>query len=299
MITEFEQELAAYLNTHLTAPFAGRVVVSDGSAKTPADQPQIVVAVTTSRPQPDDMGPKRGEILPGSADMRRVLRLLCTAELSIIASNTGLRQQALAAVEQIHYLLDVPELRSGAALVKSGDQGFILHAARVTAASVPLLSATDAAPSLTLEVRGWFWPVSVAGVTGVPIGTVRVRGVSHTLFVDPAAPVLPAGGAAQEFIIGMQAVGTLQLSGDPVSSAAFGALYCGLRREDGTAPGGTLGGGDAAVDGIGRIIPLVDGSLRVSYTPAATPCRETLVIAFENGAGGEGVELGQVLLVVE
>lgn len=298
MITDFEQELAAYLNTHLAAPFAGHVAVSDGSAKTHADQPQIVIAVTTSQPQPDDMGKKRGEVLPGSTDMRRVLRLICSAEITVIASDTGNRQQELAAIEQIHYLLDKPDLRNGVELVKSGDQGFIIHAARVTATSHPSLSTTESAPSLTLEVRGWFWPVDIAGVTGVPIGTVRVRGVSHTFTVEPAAPVMQAGGTAQQFTIGMQAIGTMHLSGDPVSSTAFGALYCGLRREDGTAPGGTLGGGDTAIDGIGRIIQLVDGSLSVSYTPATSPCREILVIAFENGMNGEGVELGRVPLVV-
>jgi hypothetical protein len=302
MITEFEQELAVYLNTRLTAPFAGHATVSDGSPKSQGAQPQILVAVTRVEPQPDDMGPKRGEVLPGSGDLRRVLRLTCLVDIAAVPSASGKRQQKVAAIEQVQYLLDEPGMRNGAALVKPGDQGFLIHALRLKDGRIPFAAAagvTDEAATLTYEVRGWFWPVGVAGVTGIPIGTIRLRGISHTIVVEPAAPVLHVNGAAQEFTISMHAIGTMLLADMPAPATGFGALYCGVRRDDGIIPSGVLGGGSAADDN-GRIVSLVNGAMTITYTPGPGACREVLVIAFENGSNGEGAELGRVpIMVVE
>jgi hypothetical protein len=294
MITDFEQELAAYLNTHLDAPFAGRVSVSDGDAKGGGAQPAILVGVTRTAWQPAEMGPKHGEIVPGSTDLRRVLRLICTAEIGVYPSSSGKRGQELSGMEQIAYLLDAPELRNGKAFEKPGDQGFIIHSLQVTGGSAPLISGGTAATGLTLEVRGWFWPKGKPGKTGIAIARVRVRGVGLTLSIAPSPAVLRAGGPPQEFSLSLPAMGPLAVTESGAASAGpFGRLYCALRTRDGSNPLGTLSGGVAALDG-GRLIELTGEEALLTYTPGAQATVEDLVIALENGESGEGIELGRV-----
>jgi hypothetical protein len=298
MISDFEQELASYLNTHLAAPFAGNVSVSDGEDKGGGNHPAIVVGVTRTTWQPAEMGPKHGEIVPGSADLRRVLRLACTVEIAIYPSNSGKRGQEISAMENIAYLLDAPDVRNGKAFVKSGDQGFIIHSLQLTGGTTPLLSggtATEAA-GLTLEIRGWFWPKGQAGQTGIPIATVRIRGVGHMLSVSPSPTVLYAGGAPHEFTLSLPTTGPLALTDSGATSAgSFGTLYCTLRTRDGSSPSGTLSGGTAAIDG-GRLIDISGGEAVITYTPGAKKTVEDIFIALDDGEKGEGIELGRMAI---
>jgi hypothetical protein len=298
MISDFEQELASYLNTHLAAPFAGNVSVSDGEGKGGSNHPAIVVAVTRTAWQPAEMGPKHGEVIPGSADLRRVLRLICTVEIAVYPSNSGKRGQEISAMENIAYLLDAPEVRNGKAFVKSGDQGFIIHSLQLTGGSTPLLSggASTETAGLTLDVRGWFWPKGQAGQTGITIATVRIRGVGHMLSVSPSPAVIYAGGAPREFTISLPTTGPLDLTDSGAASAgSFGTLYCTLRTRDGSSPVGTLSGGAAAVDG-GRLIDVSGGEAVITYTPGTKRTVEDIFIALDNGEQGEGIELGRLAI---
>ncbi|MDY0187112.1 MAG: hypothetical protein RBR16_04230 [Syntrophus sp. (in: bacteria)] len=294
MITDFEQELAAYLNTHLEAPLAGRVSVSDGDAKGGGAHPAILVGVTRTAWQPAEMGPRHGEVVPGSPDLRRVLRLVCAAEIGLYPSSSGKRNQEISGMEQIAYLLDAPEVRNGKAFEKQGDQGFIIHSLQVTGGSSPLLSGGPAATGLTLEVRGWFWPKGRPGQTGIAIARIRLRGVGLTLSIAPSPAVLRAGGPPREFSLSLPATGPLALTESGAASAGpLGTLYCTIRTRDGSSPLGTLSGGVAALDG-GRLIELAGEEALLTYTPGAQATVEDLVIALENGESGEGIELVRV-----
>jgi len=283
MITELEQRLADVLSARLPPPFGGRVFAALSAA--PAGGPRIVVAVRKGDRVEPDLGAARLERTPGASGTRRVVRLSCTIELEVEADATGGRAQQLVGVDAALFALDDAELRSGDALRTAADTGFQVETRLV---GVEL----GERPRITLGAEGWFWPVGAEGVTGEPIGEIRVRAAVLPIQVAlSSAPV--AGGPAVEVTITIGVAGRPRLAdGPPLPHLPFGRLA--VRVVDaGERPGaGIVSGGIVGDDG-STLVDLGDGVARVTYTPPATAVTDHLVIALDDGEDGSGIELGR------
>jgi hypothetical protein len=240
--------------------------------------------------------------VPGQAAPRRVLHLRCEVALAVRPSTTGGRTEQRAGVDELLYLADAPEFRDGTVLAAAeGDPGFLIDRVQVVDGTVPTTSG-DPGGAVTLSCTGWFWPKAAPGETGVAIGEVRVRGAMLPIELSPAAPSLRAGGAAVAFTLHVRTAGLLR---EPASSALpFGRLAIQLF-DAGHRPGaGTLSGGTSGSDGSdgSRLIDVTGGptggEASFGYTPPATAALDFLVVALENGAGAQGVELARFALRV-
>ncbi len=299
MIPEFEQRLADTLSARLPAPFTGRVVVAPGSG--PVTDTRIVLgARRVSRVEPD-FGVTRPVIVPGSTDERRVLRLRCIVSMIVQPGSTANRLELIQARDAALYELEAPDFQDGRALTSTGDPGFLIQEMRVIDSEAPIDPGAPNAPPVGLDLgaEGWFWPVGVPGVTGIPIGEIRLRGVVVPIEVTPAAPDPIAGGAPIDLTLNLHARGTMRLDGGapPPPPLPFGNLAVALFDPGGRPGAGTLSGGSAGVTGV-RLLPLVAGTATVQYTPPANPAIDELVVALEDGSGDLGVEIGRLHLRV-
>ena len=283
MIAELERRLADVLGAQLAPPFAGQV---RAASETPAPGPSMLVGVRHVERVDDQLDSRRREVVPGDTRQRRVVRLRCLIDIEVRAGAGG-RAQMLSGVDDAVYLLDRDDFRHGGALAAPGDPGFLVDELRLVDGTIPLEPDDDAPVAIRLAADGWFWPVEVAGQAGVAITEVRLRGVTLSLAIDPARPLLAAGGPAVELTIGVRATGP----------TPFGSLA--LRVEGpGARPGaGTLSGGAPGASGV-RLLELVEGVARVTYTPPAASAVDELVVALDDRAGGAGVELGRFPLRV-
>lgn len=300
MITEFEQKLAQYLNTSLPSPFTGRVSVADGTKKNPGPHPAVTVGVTQCRTASADIGSTRPEIVPGSSDFRRVLRLQCMVNIAVYPSNSGKRPEEISGVESIFYLLDSPDVKNGKALLEIGDPGFVIQSLHVTELNVPFFvsPSSSTAAGLTLTADGWFWPVGVAGQTGIKIGTIRIREIIYTVLVEPMTLYLITNGSPQSLTITLSTTGPVIQTADSVSTETeFGGIYCYLIRPDGQPPSGTLSEGVDTGNGIHQYT-ITSGHIMLTYTPGALSGTEVLVITLDNGRGEPGIEIGRYNLNV-
>lgn len=280
------------LGTRLPAPFTNRVQVAPGSSS--AASPRVIVAVTRAERIDPEIGTRRPEVVPGSADRRRVLRLRCTVGIEVEPQTGAGRAQQLRAVDAALYALDAADFQSGEALPDAADPGFFIQDLRLVESVTPLdPTEKDAAPvGVTLRAEGWFWPVGEAGEAGVPIGEVRVRGVGLPVAVAPERSTLVAGGPPVDFTVTVGSSGPVRVDGD-LPPLPFGSLAFALEGTD----AGTLSGGSAGADGV-RLVDVVDGAATITYTPPAAPATGELVVALDDGEEGLGVELGRYRLRV-
>ena len=300
MLTEFETRLAEGLGTRVLAPFRGRVARLDGPGPSGAG-PVIRLAVAATEPLDPDLASTRPEVVPGSSDPRRVLRLAATVGFDVTPGPSGGRLDVLRAVDALLYELDSPDLRSGAALRTAGDQGFLVDSLRIgVGAPGGGPPGDEDAPALSAHAEGWFWPVGVAGQSGRAIAAALVREFRLPVILT-AADALLAGGDPVEVRIGLGTSGTLRVEEVAASSLPFGALALRLVAANGGPGVGTLTADRAGPDG--HVLADVQGGEGLaSYTPPAEPLVETLVVHAHtrDDDGGEriGVELARFDLAV-
>lgn len=293
MLTEFEVRLVNVLGSRLAAPFGGRVVRR--SATAPAGPgPVVRIGIDAVRPREPDFGSIRPELVPGSDDHRRVLRLeldvAIVTEPEIIGDSIG----QLAAVDALVYELQSPDLRSAEALVQPGDQGFLIETLALDHSDLVV------EPALRIVATGWFWPVGAAGQTGRPIEQARVREFRLPVLLDLGAPLI-AGGPDIEFELALGATGTLNVADDATVAAPFGQVALQLVSESGASGAGSLGGGAAGPDE-SRVVSVTGGAVAATYTPPGTAVVDHLVVSSytEDGDGERriGVELTRFELAV-
>jgi hypothetical protein len=152
------------------------------------------------------------------------------------------------------------------------------------------------AVALILEADGWFWPVGAPPESGVAIGEIRLRGAALPILIEPALPRITAGGPAIVLTLRIGQAGALRLT-NGATALPFGSIAVAVFAPGGKPGTGTLTGGVPGATGV-RLIDATSGSADVSYTPAANPGTDTLVVALDDGAGGQGIELGRFPLVV-
>jgi hypothetical protein len=293
MLTEFEARLADVLGTRLPAPFTGRVDVPPGPA--PNGTIRLVVGVRSAELLEPEFLAHRDVSLSSSASTRRVVRLRCTLG---IQANTNLgRADQLRLIEAAIFLLDAPEFRDGSALAGGADPGFRIESLRLVGGAMDFAAA---APPLTASVvaEGWFWPVGTPEQAGKAIREALVRAGFLPLRLEPARPRFVPGGDPVELTLRLAAVGTTRLRRDtPPENVPFGSLAVTLRDAGGRPGAGTLTGGSAGADDV-RLLVLTGGSVALSYRPPADPATDILVVAMEDGEGGQGIELGRFRLEV-
>jgi hypothetical protein len=248
---------------------------------------------------PADLGSGRPEVAPGAAEPRRVLRLRYTGTLTVVPAQGEGRAQQLRGLDEAMFALDAADLQRGTALLNGGDPGFFIQSLEVVSADVPLDPGAASAPPLGVGIRGegWFWPIGSVGEAGRQIGEVRVRGALLPLAVEPESPRLVAAGAAVTLTLRVGTVGPLRVDGPAPPALPFGALALGLAGAGGRPGAGSLSGGAAGSGGV-RLVDVVDGVATIDYTPPGAAGRDELVVALDDGAGGLGVELGRVPLLV-
>jgi hypothetical protein len=287
VLREFESRLADVLGTRLAAPLAGAVDVTPGG---PASR--IVVSVRNATPMDDDLLSIRPERVPGAADPRRVVRLLCEVELAMHIPAGGTHDDQMENIDQTVYLLGDTSFRDGSVLQPgdNSDPGFLISRMRFTRAAVPA--------SVTVEAEGLFWPVGQAGQSGVEIVEARIRAAFQPLHLNPPNPRLVAGGPGVDLLIEFGAVGTMTVTeGGGVANAPYGSLVVTVVDAGGRPGAGVLGGGTPGT-GASRVVPVNSGAAAFTYTPPAVPAIDHLVVTVENNEGGRGIEIGRFPLTV-
>lgn len=295
MISDFEARLAEVLGTRIGAPFVGRVDVAPGPALEPA--PRVILGVTAAESLDPDLGSaRRNEVVPGAAVPRRAMRLRCTVSLEARADPID-RPAQLQALDALLYALDVRDLRDGSGLTDAvTDRGFVIHEISPVQLGAPLEPDDDAPVALRLTATGLFWPIGVVGEAGTIIGEIRFRGSVLPLEVTPADPLLVAGGSAVELTIRFTTAGILLKSNPPsIAKLPFDAIAVALTSAGGKPGKGTLGGGTATPSGL-RILPVAGDAATLTYTPPAAAGTDELIVGFEDGEGGMGIEIGRVPL---
>ncbi len=253
------------------------------------------LGIDTIAPLDPDFGSVRPEVVPGSDDFRRVLRLAVTIGIDVEPQTSGDRQQQLLGIDALVYELHEPGMRSAALLVQPADQGFWLDWLHLGDGQVGV------EPNLTLRGEGWFWPVGEVGEAGREIEHALVREFRLPVRLEVSAGLV-AGGAAVELTLSFGATGTIDLDAEMgVASAPFGSVAFGLF-DDGGGPGaGTLSGGAVGPAGT-HVVGVAAGSSTVSYTPSASASVDHLVVSAhaEDDDGNQhlGLELARFDLVV-
>lgn len=296
MISEFETRLADALGTRIAAPFAGRVDVAPGAD--PGQGLRLAVGVVDAQVIDPDLGSRRGEVVPGDAAPRRAMRLRCTVAVEARMKTID-RTLQMRSLDAALYALDEADFRNGKVLADGTDRGFIIHELQPASLAVPLVpDAENAGPvAIRLTATGLFWPIGVKGQTGTKIGEIRFRGGVLPLDVVPVEPLLVAGGPPVELTIRFDTAGMIIKKESITKLLPFGTLAVTLVG-DGKKPGkGTLTGGDAGTVPEIRLIAVTNDAATVTYTPPAEPVFEELVVAFDDGEKGIGIELGRVLLI--
>lgn len=293
MLTEFETRLADVLGSRLPAPFGGRVR-RRGVAPPAGAGPVVHLGIEAIEPMVADFGSIRPEVVPGSDDQRRVVRLGVTIGIDIEAETAGDRLQELLGIDAVTYEMDHPDMRSAALLMAPGDQGFVLELLHLDASDL------DIDVDLQVTAQGWFWPVGLEGQAGRAIERTLIREFRLPVQLDISG-ALEAGGADVDLSIRLGTTGTMVIATDTVESAPFGVL--GLRLLDnGGGPGaGTLTGGLAGPAG-SHLVVVTDGAAGVTYGPPAGAATDHLVVvAFtrdDDGNDHEGIEIARFVLDV-
>lgn len=299
MLAEFEQRLVEVVGTHLPAPFTGRAERAPGAQS--GTKTLIILGVKKTERVEPDLGSYRAEITPGSTDQRRVVRLTCEVDCHVRAAASEGRTEQMQLLDAAIYALDASDFRDGSALVDAAnpDPGFLIAEMRVLRSVSPLDPDAPDAPrmGLSLKAEGWFWPVGTTGETGRQIGEIRVRGVTMPLEILPADPHLAAGGDPISLTVRIRTAGTLLVREQELPPIPFGSVALSLVGPDGGPGAGTLTGGAPGNDGV-RVLPVTDGGAIIQYTPPAEAAHDELVVAMENGEGGQGIELGTFVLNV-
>jgi hypothetical protein len=297
VISDFERRLADVLGTRLFPPFAGRVDVPPGALT--GNGPIILAGVTRVRAGQPLVGSAKPEVVPGDTNPRRVLRLACeiTIEVRVSTPVQG-RTLLMQGLEQVMYVLDAADFRSGQALATGAptDPGFLLQSLALVEGTAPLDPTADDALLIAVGARaeGWFWPVGATGEAGIAIGEIRLRGAALPLHVTPANPSLVAGGAPVDLTVrvGAGSFGTFALPDQP--ALPFGSLVFMVLDAGGRPGKGTLAD---AVGGV-RLVPLTNNAATVRYQPPDEPASDQLVILLDDGAGGGGIEIARAALRV-
>jgi hypothetical protein len=295
VISDFEARLADALGTRIAEPFKGLVDVAPG--EDPGNGVRLAVGVIDAEIVGPDLGSRRGEVVPGDPAPRRVLRMRCTVALEA-RMKTADRALQLRALDAALYTLDEADFRNGRVLADGTDRGFVIQDLKPVSVAVPLAPQEQNAGPVTLRLTatGLFWPVGVKGVAGRIIDEIRFRGGVVPLDVVPAEPLFVAGGAPVELTIRFDTT-ALSVKKEGVTKLPFGTLAVTLIGK-GAKPGkGTLSGGDAGSVPEIRLITVTDEAATVTYTPPAEATAEELVVAFEDGEKGLGIELGRVPLI--
>lgn len=300
MLTELETRLVEVLGSRLDAPFAGRVARRGAPAPVGAG-PVVRVGVDRFHPLQPDVGSVRPEQVPGTDDLRRVLRLGVSIGIDVEPQDDGSRLQQLLGVDAISYELDDPGMRSAALLVQPGDQGFLLDWLRLERAELADVDDDAAAPSaVTVHTEGWFWPVGQEGEAGVEIARALVREFRLPVRLAINEPLV-AGGAAVALGISFGAAGTLAIGAGGTITVPFGSVAMRLLAAAGGPGAGTLSGGQPGPDGT-RLADIADGSAALTYDPPAAPVVDHLVVAAhtrdDDGNERVGIELARFELAV-
>ena len=300
MIAEFEQRLAEVLGGRLPVPFGGSVRAAPSDV--PDAQAAVTLAVVRAERLAEGLGGAQPVVAPGQPLPRRVVALRCTIDVEVRASSGQGRAQQVSGLDALLYQLEAPDLRSAAALAAGGapDPGFLVHGLAVADSRAPLRPGTDPGQDgparLELMAEGIFWPVGVAGQTGIKIGEILLRGVLLPIDILVAAPPA-AGGAPVDLTVTVGVSGLDLMAGSPDAALPFDRLAMTLRGPGGQPGAGTLQGGTAGADGV-RLALLQDGQARVKYAPPAAAASDEVVVALDDGGGGIGVELGRTVLKV-
>jgi hypothetical protein len=285
MLHEFERRLADVLGVGLPAPAGGAVDVVPGDGDS-----QVVVSVAHAVPVENDFLASRSERVPGADASRRIVRLRCDVSLEVRLRANQTRDDRLKAFDAALFFVQDPAFRSGRALDGGDpDPGFFLHQLTLRSCDPPI--------GLNLDAEGFFWPVGSTGQTGEPIVGVRMRVVSEPLLLEPAAPLLIAGGPQVALTVRMGSEGAMDVREGSVARQPFGQLLLRLTDAGGRAGAGTLAGGDAGPNG-SRRITFSNGAAPFQYTPPGEAAVDILHVAFEDGEGGPGSEIGQLPLRV-
>ena len=295
MLAEFEQRLADVLGSRLPSPFTGRVDVAPGPAANTTVR--LVLGVQSSELLEADFLAHREVRLPGATPFRRVVKLRCV--VGVRANTNRGRREQVPALDAALFALDGPDIRDGTGLADGDDPGFFIERTRLVGSTAALASDGENPAGLSLVAEGWFWPVGAPTQDGEPIVEALVRAGFLPLQLDPAKPSLVAGGEPLELALRLGSVGTMRLRGPGLESESlpFGSLAVTLR-DAGARPGaGALSGGAAGADDV-RLVPLADGTASITYTPPDAAAVDFLVIAMDDGEGGQGVELGRFRLPV-
>jgi hypothetical protein len=295
VLTEFESRLADVLGSRVAAPFSGRVTRRGGPAPG-GSGPVVRVGVDAFEPLQPDVGSVRPEQVPGSDDLRRVLRLGVTVGVDVEPQNSGDRLQQLLGIDAVTYELDDPGMRSASLLVQPGDQGFLLDWLHLDQADL----RTDSTAPVTVRAEGWFWPVGQTGETGRAIERALVREFRLPVHLAIADPLL-AGGAPVALGITFGATGTMAVAADGTTTLPFGSIALRLLSAGGGPGAGALTDGEPGPDGT-RLAAVDDGAATVSYDPPGAPVVDHLVVAAhtrdDDGNERLGIELARFELVV-
>ena len=125
MINDFEQRLAFVLGSRLTGALAGKVFVPPAPAEGP--DPSLVVGVSAFRPLEPAFLSRKPEVVPGSPDPRRILRLDCDVSVEARAGQNKGRDSKVRALDAALFELGADDFQSGAALTDATDRGFFIQ----------------------------------------------------------------------------------------------------------------------------------------------------------------------------
>jgi len=285
MIAEFERRFADVVGARLPPPAQGAVDVAPGQA-----QSQVLVSVTHVEPLAEVLHAVRREVVAGSPEQRRVLRLRCEVRLEFRSLQNQSRADVLGVCEATLHLLDAPEFRHANELAGgANDPGFQIHQLWIKQADPPGM--------ILLTAEGLFWPVGITGETGVAIDEARIRQTLQPMALLPEKPRLVANGATVDFTLRAGAVGTVGVRSDGVTQRPFGALVVRLVDDGGRPGAGQLTGGTDGPGGA-RVLEFNNGEAQLRYTPPTAPAADVLVVSMDNTEDGAGIEIGRFPLLV-
>ena len=294
MIFEFEQRFVDVLGQRLADPFTGRIDVAPGLAV--HDLPRLALAVSRISPLDPDFHSRRPEVVPGSPDLRRVLRLECTVTMNVRPpEENAARADQIELLDATLFALGDAEILSGRALDDGTDRGFLIQNLRLSSGDAPVAPTAQAPVCLNVIARGLFWPVGASGENGVPIEDVLIRGALLPIEVIPPAPFLAAAGPPVELIMRIRTLPGVRIARPP--GVPLDSLRVAVFAANGAPGAGVLAGGAEATPGV-RVIPLAGGQAAVTYTPPAEPGIETLVLFIQRADGSQGLELQRVPLTI-
>lgn len=293
MVSEFEQRFADVLGGRLPSPFTGRVEVPPAQA--PDVLPRLVLAVSEMTVIEPDFRSRRPEVVTGSPDPRRVVRLECGVTIEVRRADDQSRADQMQVLDATLFALGDEQMLSGGALNDNTDRGFFIQTMHVSRAGAPVDPSPQEPVIINVVARGLFWPVGVPGQAGPEITEIFMRSTVLPVQVIPATPQLTAGGPAVDFIVHVVTPPSFRVHEG--GEILFGSLAFTALAADGGPSAGTLAGGTEGKPGV-RVVPLVDNEAIVTYAPPAEPGREDLVISIEDHEGGQGLELRRVRLQI-